>query len=333
MVPTTQTGMTVSPKYCYFRSSAADKVNPGGAIIDFFGFRDENSGVVAYNGENGPEPSCTWWYWMDGNCRITTCWTVTNEYWGSRMTQTGENLAITYDGAKSVCEKLKAGGQSNASPDGNGKIATFTTIFNDPDQSPPSAKLRSRDGALTPDRFVKETVTLEQQEQWVNRTQQRHSDRDSGPTSHTSLANNATKAAKREEGDNEYLINNTGKTVRQEGVFDTGPRGNNGIKTSYSTTKSKTFTTTMSANVGAVFEIFSAGVSYEYSESESFSVTEGYEFTPMCEGNQQGQAFFYPFFDYYDVTFYPSGQRADIWLPVDAGNGFIQGEFEIQCLG
>ena len=180
---------------------------------------------------------------------------------------------------------------------------------------------------------MKETVTLEQHKEWVNRTQQRHSDHDSGPHSRVSSINNAIAASKREDGDDGWYINNTGKTVRQEGVFDTGPRANNGVTTSYSTTKSKTFTTTTSANIGAAFEVFSAGIGYEYSESDSFSVTEGYEFTPKCEGNQQGQAFFYPFFDYYDVTFSPSGQRADVWLPVDAGNMFVQGEFEVQCLG
>ena len=121
--------------------------------------------------------------------------------------------------------------------------------------------------------------------------------------------------------------------MRQEGVYDTNPRANNGIKTIYSTTKSKNFTATTSANIGAAFNVFSAGISWEFSEIDSLSVTRGYEFTPKCKRNQQGQALFYPFLDYYDVTFYPSGQRADIWLPVDAGNGFIQGEFEIQCLG
>ena len=95
--------------------------------------------------------------------------------------------------------------------------------------------------------------------------------------------------------------------MRQEGVFDTGSRANNGVKASYSTTESKTFTTTTSANIGAAFEVFSAGIGYEYSEPDFFSVTEGYEFTPKCDGNQQGQAFFYPFSDYYDVTF----SRAD----------------------
>lgn len=309
----------------------AKTVNLGDSIIDFYSFRDNND-VVSYNGEDGPEPSCTWWYWKDGNCRITDCWTVTNEYAGTRLEQTGANLARGYDNIKGICQKLKAGGQSDASPDENGKVMTYTTVFNDPDQSPPSAKLRSRDGEPTPDRFVKETVTLEQHNQWVNRTQQRHSDHDSGPHSRVSSVNNAI-AAKREDGDDGWYINNTGKTVRQEGVFDTGPRANNGVKTSYSTTKSKTFTTTTSANIGAAFEVFSAGIGYEYSESDSFSVTEGYEFTPKCDGNQQGQAFFYPFFDYYDVTFSPSGQRADVWLPVDAGDMFVQGEFEVQCLG
>jgi hypothetical protein len=116
-------------------------------------------------------------------------------------------------------------------------------------------------------------------------------------------------------------------------VFDTGPRANNGVKTSYSITKSKSFTSTTSANIGGAFGVFSAGVSFEYSETDSFSVTEGYEFTPKCKRNQQGQAFFYPIFDYYDVISTPRGQCADVWLPVDAGHMLIKGEFEVQCLG
>lgn len=228
---------------------------------------------------------------------------------------------------------MKAGGKWPSSPDENGNSITYTTVYNDPDQSPPSAKLRSRDSTPTPDRFVKETVTLQQHDEWVNATQQRQSERNPGPQSRASSEDSAIAAVKREDGDDGWFINNSGKNVRQEGVFDTGPRASNGIKTSYSTTKSKTFTTTTSANIGAAFEIFSAGVGYEYSESESFSVTEGFEFTPNCDGNQQGQAFFYPFFDYYDVSFTPSGQRSDVWLPVDAGDGFIQGEFDVQCLG
>jgi hypothetical protein len=307
-------------------------VSPGDSVVDFYGFRD-NTDVVAYNGEDGPEPSCTWWYWKDGNCRITNCWSITNDEAGSRLEQTGDNLARIYDGTKSVCQKLKAGGRSNSTPDENGNIITYTTVYNDPDRNPPSAKLRSRDGAPTPDRFVRETVTLAQHEQWVNDTQQRQSNRDLGPLARESKIQAAVKAAKRENGDDGYYINNTGKTVRQEGVFDTGPRASNGVTTMYSTTKSKTFTSTTSANIGAAFEIFSAGISYEYSESDSFSVTKGHSFTPDCAGNQQGQAFFYPFFDYYDVTFSPSGQRADVWLTVDAGDMFIQGEFEVQCLG
>lgn len=56
----------------------------GDSVVDFYNFRD-NTDVISYNGEDGPEPSCTWWYWKDGNCRITNCWTVTNEYAGQRL--------------------------------------------------------------------------------------------------------------------------------------------------------------------------------------------------------------------------------------------------------
>ena len=141
-------------KHSDIQLDTADLATSGDSIIDFYNFRDNND-VVSYNGEEGPEPSCTWWYWKDGNCRITDCWTVTNEYAGTRLEQTGANLARGYDNIKGICQKLRAGGQSDSSPDENGKVITYTTVFNDPDQSPPSAKLKSRDGKPTPDRFVK----------------------------------------------------------------------------------------------------------------------------------------------------------------------------------
>jgi hypothetical protein len=257
---------------------------------------------------------------------------MTNEDYGKRMEVDGGTLVGTYDNIKGFCEKFKAGGQSDsyisrwndATHSAEEKLWGYTTIFNDPDQSPPSAKLRSLDGVATPNRFVGETVTLEQHEQWVNRAQQRPSTDGTGVHSRVSSVKSAIGAARRKDGDNGWCINHSAKTVRQESVFDARPRANNGVKTSYSITKSKSFTSTTSANIGGAFELFSAGVSFEYSETDSLSVTEGYEFTPRCKRNQQGRAFFYPFFDYYDVIFTPSGQRADVWLPVDAGHLFIK---------
>ena len=282
---------------------------------------------MAYNGQDGPEPSCTWWYWKEGNCRISECWTVTNQYSNDnngpeRLEVTGDNIGRAYDSIKGKCQKMKAGGRSSASKSADGKVWVYTEVTNDPEQSPPS-RIRRHLGP-TADRVVKETVSLEEYEEWRKGLEERQK---------RAAGVDTAIMSKRSDDDNEYYINNSGTNVRKDDEYDVGPRASNGVTTEYSTSNSKSWTTTVSANIGGAFKMFTAGIGFEHSETTEFTITKGMKFTPKCEGNQKGQAKFYPYFNYYDVTFYPSATRVDIWIPVEDSDKFIKGDIEIECLG
>ncbi|KAL2211534.1 hypothetical protein CC79DRAFT_1363830 [Sarocladium strictum] len=295
------------------------------AVIDYWGFRD-GPNVITWNGEMGPEPSCTWYYWEGGNCRISACWTVTNQYakdngGPERLEEWGQNFARGYGGIRGLCESKRGGGRWPASAN-----------------SPPDPTTARKPSA---ELFRKETVSLEEHDKWMAEREAKIKAREAeAAVEKTKLEARTTRDerraaimnAKRADDDDSYYINNSGLYLRKPDTYDVGPRGNNGVSTQYTVTESDTFTTSVSASIGGAFKMFTGEIGFSYEESHTFSISQGFTFTPNCEGNQQGQAFFYPFYDWYDVTFYPSATRAELWLPIPESDMFIKGEIVVECL-
>jgi hypothetical protein len=74
--------------------------------------------------------------------------------------------------------------------------------------------------------------------------------------------------------------------------YEDGPCLPPGVTYKWEVSKTQTFSVTTSVEMGAPSEVLSASVGLEFSELESFTVTEGLKFAVGCEVH--GQVSFYP---------------------------------------
>ncbi|EEY16431.1 predicted protein [Verticillium alfalfae VaMs.102] len=224
------------------------------STVDYwFGEKEDwNTDTIHTHGEDGlPTPSCRWWFWEDGNCRITHCFTD--------QAPAGDKAIYAYfkkdyNAIRDRCQTFRAGGFSK------------------------------------------------------------------------------TKS-KRDDDDDDYLILFTAKNVRQPGIYDRGPRMSPGVGYTYTKTEGYSVTTSVSAEIGGAFKMFTAGISSSVEETESVEVSESMKYDVPCNNGQTGQVHWHPLFDFYEVEFFPSGTIAEIWLPVKGSDDFAAGEFAINCLG
>ncbi|KAM0324415.1 hypothetical protein ACHAQA_008197 [Verticillium albo-atrum] len=292
------------------------------STIDYwFGDKEDwSTDVIHTNGEQGwPTPSCRWWYWEDGNCRITHCFTDDAPAGDKALYA---YFKKDYNAIRDRCQTFRAGGFVTEL---GGDYRSFLEVTNDEDSAggggevsgDPQGKLKPR---VSENGFQTGELSLEEYEEWAAR---RKPSRES--TSKTK--------AKRDDDDDDFLILFTAKNVRQPGVYDRGPRMAPGVGYTYQKTEGYTVTTSVSAEIGGAFKMFTASISSSVEESESVEVSETMQYDVPCNQGQRGQVHWYPLFDYYEVEFYPSRTTAEIWLPVKGSDDFAAGEFGINCLG
>ncbi|CRK07936.1 hypothetical protein BN1723_008973 [Verticillium longisporum] len=300
------------------------------STIDYwFGDKEDwNTDTIHTNGEDGlPTPSCRWWFWEDGNCRITHCFTD--------QAPAGDKAIYAYfkkdyNAIRDRCQTFRAGGFVTEI---GGDFRNFLEVTNDEDSNgegevsgdPAKVKLRPR---LSENGFQTGDLTLEEYEEWAAH---RKPSREKTTENKDNVRSKAK--SKRDDDDDDYLILFTAKNVRQPGVYDRGPRMSPGVGYTYTKTEGYSVTTSVSAEIGGAFKMFTAGISSSVEETESVEVSESMKYDVPCNNGQTGQVHWHPLFDFYEVEFFPSGTIAEIWLPVKGSDDFAAGEFAINCLG
>lgn len=266
-----------------------------------------SSELFHQNGLDDPAPSCKWWYWEEGNCRITHCYQDTTAEGDSPRTRTGGEIFSFYDPVRSKCVDFRAGGEFTGALE-------FLNVYNDEDQAPapPRGKTVQHDNGMTEGH-----LSLEEYLEWMNDTR-----------SAQDVKRDPLLAIRE---DDSVSLDFTALSIRNPNAYELGPRLGNGVGYTYEVTESTTFGVTTSINVGGAWSVFTASVGIEMSYEETFSVTEGLTFDVPCQN--QGQVTFYPFYDYYETTWSPSGNKVEIWVPVYTGERKVTGEIAIACLG
>lgn len=222
-----------------------------------------------------------------------TPWTITAGY--------AQEMA---GGIEYRCNTLLAGGQWNGASD-------YIEMFNNERPTKRSRSKRDASGNIVPTK-----MTIEEWEQLKN------------DTTGGAHRNNAKRQV---DGDDVVSIDFSAKGIRNPSQNERGPRLASGVGYTYSTTESRTYSVTTSISLGGAWNIFTASVGTDIEESETFSVTEGLEFDVDCA--ERGQVTFWPFYDLYEVTFWPSATKATIWVPVVTGARTIAGEISVACMG
>ncbi|KAG9256768.1 uncharacterized protein F5Z01DRAFT_697579 [Emericellopsis atlantica] len=273
-------------------------------VVDFN--MEGNPDTFHENGADDPAPSCKWWYWIDGNCRITHCYEDKNE-----GTISGGQIHQLYDRIRSRCVPFRAGGVFTGA-------LQFLTVYNDEDQArslPASARVvEHANGA------VEATVSLDEYLEWKNETDAQRM----AQVEETILST-------RQNEDDVVRIDFVAYGVRNPNAYERGPRLGKGVGYTYEVTESTTFGVTTSLNLGTAWNIFTASAGIEMSQSDTYSVTEGLQFDVQCDN--QGQITFWPFYDYYETTWSPSETKGAIWVPVEYGDHKITGEIAVACVG
>lgn len=281
---------------------------PGADVIADFAF-EGNQDIFHENGADDPAPSCKWWYWEDGNCRITHCFEDVPQEGEDPRQRTGDELFIWYDMIRSKCTSWRAGGEFTGAFE-------FLNVLNDEDEGtiPPSRRTIKRDGGV-----VEGHLSLEEYREWLN------------DTATSEEAEHGPVVAKRQDGDESVEIPFRAIGVRNPDAFEQGPRLGNGVGYEWEVTESTSFSVTTSMNLGAAWNIFTASVGFEMSQEDTFTVREGITFNVPCAN--QGQVTFWPFYDYFETQWSPSGTEGEIWVPVEHGDKKIGGEVAVSCVG
>lgn len=275
---------------------------------------------------------CYWWFWdvPDGNCRITHCY---DDKWQNPDDRAISNFNIysIYKALKDRCDPLRAGGWNEIRfppedmelPAGGG--AEILTVYND--DTPRAKRDWSADRAITKRGNVMEgTFSRAEYEEMMNSTavvEQTTSRKDK-------RASRSTKRQSVPDDDNEAMINFVATNIRNPNAYETGLRLSPGVGYEYSTQEGTTFTTTTSVSVGAAWNVFTASAGIDKAEGESYTVAEGLTFDVDCPN--QAQITFWPYYDYYEVIFQPSGTWAEIWVPAATGKT-ITGEIAVDSIG
>lgn len=116
--------------------------------------------------------------------------------------------------------------------------------------------------------------------------------------------------------DQDYVVNMIAEEFRDESQQDVGPRLKSGVSYTYEVQESTSHKTEVTTEFGAAFDIFTASMVISLSQEDTFSISGGFTFDVECK--DQGQAYFYPLFDYYSVNF-TNGEDAEVWVPVQSG--------------
>lgn len=286
------------------------------SVVEFFEF-EGNGDSVHENGAEDEAPSCRWWLWDDGNCRIDHCF-GDDDVVGK--TKSGNEIFEEYDEIRSVCIPWRAGGDIvdiiiDLDLD-------YTSVFNDPDSLriseeniPPADKIIKHKGG-----FTEGTVSRDTYLQW----------RDSNDKGRPKTPRHASR--KRQEDDDSVLVNFGAINVRNPSEFEAGPRLSSGVEYTWEVSESTSYGTSTSAEIGGAWSVFTASLGYEITQEETYTVTEGLTYSVDCPN--QGQVTLWPFYDYWEVTFLPSETDVNIWVPVEAGTGKqVGGEIAVECLG
>ncbi|CAI6099208.1 unnamed protein product [Clonostachys chloroleuca] len=292
-------------------------------VISDFAMRD-NEEVFHENGEDSiPQPSCKWWYKNDGNCRITHCYTMTNDAAGTVMKRTGSAIASDYDKVHDKCVSWRAGGTYT-------ETFTITDVFNDEDQSTPALT----DVSTSSSGVISGKTSLEAYYKWKaehapkNEPAEARQKARSIPAKMVERVRNQKRDGVKD--DKEFNTPFSAIGVRNTGAVEYGPRLGTGVGYKYEVSESTKWSVSTSIELGGAWNIFTASMGITVSREDTFTVTEGLTFDVKCD--KTGQVLFYPFYDYYQTQFFPSENWADIWVPVHSGKN-INGEIAINCLG
>jgi hypothetical protein len=268
------------------------------------------------------------WWWNDGNCLLTHCFQEepTESDDGPREISLGQVHQL-YDPIRSRCSPLRAGGEFTGAFE-------FVNVFNDEDSSGGAAeKLKRRvfDGAKSlGNGITKGHSSLEDYLEWRNDTASDEERMASDVLEQRDFV--AEKIAKRQTDDDDYFqINFEALGIRHPTDYEQGPRLSSGVGYEWEVTESQTFSVTTSVSMGAAWNIFTASIGVEVTESETFTVREGITFDVDCPN--QAQITFYPLYDYYDITSWPSETHVEIWIPVISSARKVNGEIAVACLG
>lgn len=217
---------------------------------------------------------------------------------------------------KSWCEPQNAGGQTRPS---NG---IFASAYNDPDWIP-GGQLNSLQAfnakTKTMDNGQKQVrMSVEEFREWSNVTSEQPME--------------ARHVTKRQDDEWNSLL--TFRNVARDGYREQASgRLSSGVTQTWSFTETISFTTSTSAEMGvSLWEIFSASMSVETSETHSEAAQSGLSFT-SGDCPDQGIVYFVPLWNQY-VGYWSSDPDTEItvWIPQALGD-FVDGSFETECLG
>lgn len=287
----------------------ANYISTGKSVVEYFGM-EGNTEIFHQNGLNDPAPSCAWWYWNDGNCRLTHCFKD-----GDTANYVVGNLLFNYyDFVRSKCVPFRAGGTFH-------DPIAFLDIYNDEDEStlPPTgsvANIETHENGM-----VSGKLSLDEYMEWRNATDAAKAEKESAKL----------LRYRQVDGDDSVEIHFTATSVRNPQRYELGPRLGSGVGYTYESSKSTKFGVVTTLEIGGAWSIFTASAGIEMSFEETFTVTEGLQFNVQCEN--QGQITFWPFYTYYEVTFQPSGTSGTIWVPEPTGDRTVNGEIAVGCVG
>ncbi|KAL2213995.1 hypothetical protein CC79DRAFT_1391877 [Sarocladium strictum] len=285
-----------------------------------------NPEIAHINGELDPAPSCMHYWHNDGNCLITHCFQEepTENPDGPREITLGQ-IHQLYDPIRSRCSTLRAGGEFTGAFE-------FVNVFNDEDRGGGGgAEAVKRglfaEGGRTSEGLIKGHSTLDQYLEWRNDTA---SDNERIASDVLQKRNNP-EPVKRQNDDDYFQIEFEALGIRHPTDYERGPRLGSGVGYEWEVTESQTYSVTTSVSMGASWNIFTASIGVEATESETFTVREGITFDVDCPN--QAQITFYPLYDYYEIISHPSETRNEIWIPVLTSNRKVNGEVATSCLG
>lgn len=317
---------------CCMTAPANHSIPPGDSLMADFGMQCSTE-IAHINGELDPAPSCMHWWWIDGNCLVTHCFQEEpNDGEGDPRSLTLGQVHQLYEPIQSRCSVLRAGGEFT----GNFE---FVNVFNDEggDGGPSKrdievkrALFQSLKGESLPNGMMKGHSSLAEYLEWRNDTASAAERMASDILDQGDLG--LRELAKRQnENDDYFQIQFEALGIRHPTDFERGPRLSSGVAYTWETSETQTFSVTTSVSMGASWNIFTASVGVEMTESESFTVTEGLTFDVDCPN--QGQITFYPLYDYYEVISHPSETTVEIWIPVLSSDRKVNGEIAVACLG
>ncbi len=280
---------------------------------------DANPEVFHQNGKDDKSPSCKWWYKNDGNCRITHCYVDEVPEGQEGDTITGGQIFQLYDQVRSRCVDLRAGGEFTGA-------RQYLYVYNDEDQFAAAAAVPNKATEITHDSGVVEgSLTLEEFREWQNDTATameagRNARRDAALLQH-----------RQNDDDDSVRLDFVGLGLRNPDAFENGPRLGKGVEYKYEVSESTKFGVTTNMNIGGAWNVFTASIGIEMPQEDTYTVTEGLTFNVDCDN--QGQVTFWPFYDFYEVTFFPSDTSGEIWVPVPDGDKKVSGEIAVACVG